>query len=44
MEVVAEGGHNVVDDSKHAADDELHHAANADEGQVESWGDIRGNP
>ena len=37
VEVVAEGGHDAVDNSENAADDELHHAADADKGEVEGW-------
>ncbi len=40
VEVVAEGWHDAVDNAEHAADDELHHAADADEGQVEGWRSI----
>ena len=36
VEVVAEGGHDAVDNSENAADDELHHAADADKGAAQS--------
>ncbi len=34
VEVVAEGGHYPVDHAEHAADDERHHATDADQGQI----------